>query len=158
MRTGTGSQNFISFLLYFGKHGVKSVQRGILCLLILTVIIAGKGEKSVPFQEKPVSCPYSSEAVWESLSLVQPIDMWSEQVSQSRPAAVTNIVRAIRTGFSCRFGILFLFYSLTILSVYLNCFERFLALHDSRRIYRKYFNISYMQDIDGRKRMPLIFV
>lgn len=156
MRTETGIQNFISFLHLTGKRSAKSARRGILYFLILAVLVAGKGERSVLLRETAGVCPCRPEAVWEAPSLSQPVDMWSEQVSQSRPAAVTNIVRAVRTGFSCRFGILFFLHFLTVLSVLGKCFAHFLALHDSRRIYREYFTISYMQDTDGRKRIPLI--
>lgn len=157
MKTGTGIQNFISFLHLIGKRRAKSVRRGILCFLILAVIVAGKGERSALLRETAGACPCPPKAVWEAPSLSQPVDMWSEQVSQSRPTAVTNIVRAVRTGFSCRFGMLLLFHFPIALSVLGKCFAHFLALHDSRRIYREYFTISYMQDTDGRKRMSLIF-
>jgi len=148
-------QNFISVLLRAGGRSTIA-GKGILCLLVAALAVTGSGEKSVPLQRSEAVCSDYAEATLETPSVSQPVDMWTEHVSESRPSAVVNLVRAVRTGFSGRSGFLFLLYSMTFLSIFSKCLSRVLVLHDGRYVYRRYFTISYMQDMDGRKRLPLI--
>lgn len=131
-----------------------NLQNFILYLLLLVLIAAGSSHLSAPIPGSgPVSHETSSLCSGASLRPA-PVDFWAKHSSQTRQEiSETGSVRNMRTGVSCRSAILFLFYVLTLLSVFSSCVQKILSLYDSRSVYKEAFIISFIQNTDGRKRL-----
>ena len=136
MRIKTILQNFILWLL----------------LLVMTLAgcsaapVSGYGHHTLP-REETTLCAAASR-------LSEPVDFWSKQTAESRSeVTLSSAFRNART-VSCRGPLLlFLFYVLTLLSVYSVCNRQRLILQGARYLSEKSFTISFMQDTDGRKRI-----
>ncbi len=136
MRLRTGLQNFILWLL----------------LLVLTVAaasavpVSGHGDRTQRREESALCSAASRPS--------DPVDFWAKQTFSNRSELTLGAgMRRVRTVSYRGTLLLSLFHILTLLSVYSLCSRQRLILHGARFIYKKSFTISFMQDMDGRKRL-----
>lgn len=129
------------------------IKNFILYLLLCVLITAGL--YTAPISTAVMAAQsQDSSAVLCAPGLSQSDDFLPEQVSSRRSApTLTSIVRSTRTASSYRFMLLFLSCILTIMSVFANLIEKLIIFHDSRHLYEDNFIISFIQAIDGRKRI-----
>ncbi|MCI8947845.1 MAG: hypothetical protein HFI91_12455 [Lachnospiraceae bacterium] len=134
------------------------LQNFILCLLIPVLLFAAGNT------HLPASAPENASLLRETASLQScssflpgTIDFWTRQTSGNRQNySGINPVQNTRTGVPGRCAVLFLFHILTLLSFISVCSKQILTLYDSRYVYRESFLISFMQDMDGRKRTVFV--
>ena len=129
-----------------------STRNFIMCLLLCALIAAGF--HSIPAPAVLTNAQSQRTVLFlDAHTLSQPDGLLVEQTSLRRSVpSFTSAVRNIRIGSSYRSGFLFLFQILTFLSVFSNLIESRIVFHDSRYVYQENFTISFIQDMDGRKR------
>lgn len=126
-----------------------------LILFLLLCVLVASGVHTVPASPSVVTAQSGDNSVFmRASSFCQPDDCLAEQISSRRNTpTLTNQIRSTRTGISYRFLLLFLLCTLTLLSVFANLIENLITLHDTRYLYEENFIISFIQAIDGRKRI-----
>lgn len=134
------------------------LQNFILCLLIPVLLFAA-GNSQLPAPAAENASLLRETASLQSCASFLPghVDFWTRQISGSRQNySEINPMRNTRTVAPGRCAILFLFHILTLLSFISICSKQLLALYDSRYVFRESFLISFMQDMDGRKRTAFV--
>lgn len=128
----------------------------IVTLLLCTLVAGGFHANPVP-AATITSQAQGSALLLDAHTISQPSNVCTEQLSQRRSETVfAGIVRAIRTGFGCRYSLLSSLCKLTLLSVLSALIETLFIFHDIRYLYQENFMILFIQDTDGRKRLSYL--
>lgn len=130
-----------------------TIKNFIIYFLLAVLIVTGSGSGLDITQQVLSSCHHTEHKTLTAQSLI-PSDEFSEFEIVEKSASVSSItnLRYRRSGFSYRCNLFFLCTLAFLSGIFL--FDReSLTLHGTRYVHENHYNITFMQDMDGRKRI-----
>lgn len=132
----------------------KTILRNFIIYFLLAVLmISGSGDGLDVTQQVLSACHHEDNKKITSQSLI-PTDDFSEFeiVESSSSMFSTTNLRYSRSGFSYRCNLFFLCTLAFLSGIFLFDRKSFIH-HDTRHVYKNHYHITFMQDMDGRKRI-----
>ena len=130
-----------------------AIRKIVIYFLLAAFIVNGSGVGLDVTHQVLSSCHHKEDKTFQAQSLVS-TDDFSEFEIVEKSASISSITnsRYRRTGFSYKCNLFFLCTLAFLSGVFLFNRELF-TLHNSRYVQKKLYHITFMQDMDGRKRI-----
>lgn len=131
----------------------KKVRNFIIYFLLFTLVATGSKARLDTMWQVLSLCGHGGTKIVSEALITPEEDCLPDQITRQRATISSQgFLSCSRTGLSIRCGFLFILFILMVLSEISKLNWGVLALYSERYVYEKRYIITFIQDIDGRKR------